>query len=30
MQNCPEFIETLFATWKIGAVIVPLNPLHRR
>src|SRR5882757_1919876 len=28
LQNCPEFIETMFATWKIGAVIVPLNATY--
>ncbi|WP_067068744.1 acyl-CoA synthetase [Carbonactinospora thermoautotrophica] len=26
MRNHPELIETLFATWRIGAVAVPVNP----
>ena len=25
LHNCPEFVETLFATAKIGAVFVPIN-----
>ncbi|PWJ25317.1 acyl-CoA synthetase (AMP-forming)/AMP-acid ligase II [Branchiibius hedensis] len=24
-RNCPEYLEAMFAVWKIGAVIVPLN-----
>ena len=25
MRNCPEFLEILFAVWKMGGVVVPLN-----
>ena len=25
MQNCPQLIESFFATWKAGGCIVPLN-----
>ena len=25
MKNCPQFIETMFACWKAGLVIVPIN-----
>ncbi len=25
LRNCPEFIETLFACWKLGLVAVPVN-----
>lgn len=25
MKNCPQFIETMFACWKAGLVVVPLN-----
>jgi long-chain acyl-CoA synthetase len=28
LQNCPEFIEAMFATWRIGAVVVPLNSTY--
>lgn len=25
MKNCPQFIETMFACWKVGLVVVPVN-----
>ncbi len=25
LRNCPEFMEVLYAVWKAGAVVVPLN-----
>jgi acyl-CoA synthetase (AMP-forming)/AMP-acid ligase II len=25
MKNCPQFIETMFACWKPGLVVVPVN-----
>jgi acyl-CoA synthetase (AMP-forming)/AMP-acid ligase II len=25
LYNCPEVMEAMFATWKLGAVVVPLN-----
>lgn len=25
MKNCPQFIETMFACWKAGLVVVPVN-----
>jgi long-chain acyl-CoA synthetase len=25
MRNCPEFLEVMFAVWRLGAVTVPLN-----
>jgi acyl-CoA synthetase (AMP-forming)/AMP-acid ligase II len=28
LQNCPEFIEAMFAAWRIGAIIVPLNSTY--
>ena len=29
MQNTPQFIITLLASWKIGAVFVPVNPMNK-
>lgn len=26
LLNCPEFIQAFFATFKIGAIVVPINP----
>jgi acyl-CoA synthetase (AMP-forming)/AMP-acid ligase II len=26
MWNCPQLLESFFATWKAGACVVPLNP----
>jgi long-chain acyl-CoA synthetase len=28
LRNCPEVIEAMFAAWKIGACVVPLNPAY--
>ena len=28
LPNCPQFVIAQFAAWKIGALIVPLNPLY--
>ena len=25
MKNCPQFIEAMFACWKAGFVVVPMN-----
>lgn len=27
MQNVPQFVLTLIAAWKLGAILVPLNPM---
>lgn len=27
MENCPQYIISIFGVWKIGAVAVPANPL---
>jgi long-chain acyl-CoA synthetase len=29
MQNMPQFVIALLAIWKIGAILVPLNPMLR-
>jgi long-chain acyl-CoA synthetase len=29
LQNVPQFVIALIATWKIGAICVPLNPMLR-
>ncbi|MDI6726604.1 MAG: AMP-binding protein [Smithellaceae bacterium] len=29
LPNCPELIQTFFATFKIGAILVPVNPSLR-
>lgn len=29
LLNCPELIQTFFATFKIGAILVPINPALR-
>ncbi len=29
LQNIPQFIIAVVAAWKLGAVIVPINPMHR-
>ncbi|MGQ0844219.1 MAG: class I adenylate-forming enzyme family protein [Sporichthyaceae bacterium] len=28
LRNCPEVLETMFATWRIGAIAVPLNATY--
>ncbi len=28
LRNCPEVVEAMFATWRIGAVTVPLNATY--
>jgi len=30
MQNTPHFVIALLAIWKIGAILVPLNPMLRK
>lgn len=30
MQNIPEFIIALLASWKIGAIMVPANPMWKQ
>ena len=29
LQNVPEFLITTYAAWKIGAIVVPLNPMYK-
>jgi len=29
LQNVPQFLISQYATWKLGAIVVPLNPMHR-
>jgi acyl-CoA synthetase (AMP-forming)/AMP-acid ligase II len=29
MQNCPQLLESMFATWKAGGCVVPLNARFR-
>lgn len=29
MQNMPQYVLTLLASWKLGAILVPLNPMLR-
>jgi long-chain acyl-CoA synthetase len=29
LQNVPQFVVGLIAAWKLGAVLVPLNPMNR-
>ncbi|MEC3911873.1 AMP-binding protein [Sphingobium sp. CR2-8] len=29
MQNIPQFLIVLFATWKRGGIFVPINPMNR-
>lgn len=28
LPNCPQFLLAQFAAWKLGAIVVPLNPLY--
>ncbi|NKB39057.1 MAG: AMP-binding protein [Gammaproteobacteria bacterium] len=30
LQNMPQFVLTLLATWKVGAVMVSVNPMYQR
>src|SRR6516225_11818975 len=30
MQNCPQLLESMFATWKAGGCVVPLNARFQR
>jgi fatty-acyl-CoA synthase len=30
MQNCPQLIITHFAILRLGAVVVPVNPMNKR
>lgn len=29
LQNVPEFVIALLAVWKLGAIVVPINPMYR-
>lgn len=29
LQNIPQFLIALYACWKLGAIVVPLNPMYR-
>lgn len=29
LQNVPQFLVATYAAWKIGAIVVPLNPMYR-
>lgn len=29
LQNVPEFVIALLAIWKLGAIVVPVNPMYR-
>lgn len=29
LQNIPQYLIALYAIWKIGAIVVPLNPMYR-
>jgi long-chain acyl-CoA synthetase len=29
LQNVPQFPITTYASWKIGAIVVPLNPMYK-
>ena len=28
LPNCPQFVIAYFGTWKAGAIVTPVNPLH--
>ena len=30
MPNCPQLLESMFATWKAGGCVVPLNARFQR
>jgi long-chain acyl-CoA synthetase len=29
LQNVPQFLIATYAAWKLGAIVVPLNPMYR-
>ena len=29
LQNVPQFLIALYAAWKLGAIVVPLNPMYK-
>ena len=29
LQNVPQFLITVYAAWKIGAIVVPVNPMYK-
>lgn len=29
LQNIPQFLIAVYAAWKLGAVVVPLNPMYK-
>ncbi len=29
LQNIPQFLITVYAAWKVGAIVVPLNPMYK-
>ena len=29
LQNVPQFLIAVYAAWKIGAIVVPLNPMYK-
>ena len=29
LQNIPQFLIALYACWKLGAIVVPLNPMYK-
>lgn len=29
MQNCPQYIIAHYAIWRIGGIVVPLNPMYK-
>lgn len=30
LQNVPQFLVATYAAWKLGAVVVPLNPMYKQ
>lgn len=30
LQNCPSFVIATIAAWKLGAIVVSLNPMYRK
>ena len=29
LQNVPQFPIAIYAAWKVGAIVVPLNPMYK-